>query len=320
MSSLGKLDCHGVTDVGRVRRTNEDQFLIADLNKSLLVHETSLAVEDHSRLFGSTQGQLLLVADGMGGQAAGKHAATLAVDTIIEYVLNSMHCFYRLRGADDETTLLQDLQAALAECNARLRADVESNPAHQGMGTTLTLGYITWPRFYVIHVGDSRCYVLRDARLQQITTDHTVAQQLVERGALTPEQADESRWSHVLWNAIGGDSRKLAPAIYKQQLKIGDTLLLCTDGLSGYLGDNEIAAILQRSGPARATCEQLVAAANAAGGQDNITVIVARFQELEQALHVDSRSEEVGDVADIEDAEAFPAAAALGAVTSSGGP
>lgn len=316
MSTLGKLECHGLSDIGRVRRTNEDQFLIADLNKALLVHETSMAVEDHSRLFGSTQGQLLLVADGMGGQAAGKHAATLAVDTIIEYVLNSMHCFYRLRGADDETTLLHDLQAALSECSARVRADVESNPAHEGMGTTLTLGYITWPRLYVIHVGDSRCYLFRDARLQQITTDHTVAQQLVERGALTPEQADESRWSHVLWNAIGGDSRKLAPDIYKQQLKIGDTLLLCSDGLSGCLGESELVAILQRNAPARATCEELVAAANEAGGKDNITVIVARFHDLEHSLQAEARSEHAADAADDQSAERVPAAAPLAASSS----
>jgi protein phosphatase len=303
----GKLDCHGLTDVGRVRHNNEDQFLIADLSKSLLVHETSLAVDDHSRLFGSTQGQLLLVADGMGGQAAGKRAATLAVDTIIEYVLNSMHCLYRLRAAEDETTLLQDLQAALAECTARVRADVELNPAHQGMGTTLTLGYITWPRFYVIHVGDSRCYLLRDSQLTQITTDHTVAQQLVERGALTPDQAEQSRWSHVLWNAIGGDSPKRAPDIYKQHLRIGDTLLLCTDGLSGFVSDSEIAALLLRNDPARTTCEQLVQAANNAGGKDNITVIVARFHALEEALQAETRSEQANEPPE-ELVEAAPAA------------
>jgi protein phosphatase len=295
MSTLGKLDCHGLSDVGRVRASNEDQFLIADVSKALLVHETSLAVEDHSRLFGSTQGQLLLVADGMGGQAAGKHAATLAVDTIIEYVLNSMHCFYHLRGSQDESTLVDDLQTALTKCSARVRADVRMNPSHQGMGTTLTLGYVTWPRFYCVHVGDSRCYLFRDGRLRQVTTDHTVAQQLVERGAMTPEQADESRWSHVLWNAIGDNSGKVAPDIYKEKLRIGDTLLLCTDGLSGYLSENEIVEILRRNESARAACEQLVAAANDAGGKDNITVIVARFQDLDQALHAESRSEQVAD-------------------------
>jgi protein phosphatase len=161
---------------------------------------------------------------------------------------------------------------------------VKLNPAHQGMGTTLTLGYITWPRFYVVHVGDSRCYRFRGGLLKQITTDHTVAQQLVERGAMTPEQAEESRWSHVLWNAISDNRGRLAPDIHKETLAIGDTLLLCTDGLSGFVSEGEIAAILKREGAARTTCEQLVAAANAAGGKDNITVVVARFQDAQTAL------------------------------------
>src|SRR5437763_9216083 len=115
----GKMDCFGLTDVGTAREANEDQFLIADLNKSMLIHQTSLQLEDHTRLFGGSQGKLLLVADGMGGHVAGQRASTLAVDTVTRYVLNTMSWFLRLEpGREDD--LQEELKTALERCQQRI--------------------------------------------------------------------------------------------------------------------------------------------------------------------------------------------------------
>src|SRR5207237_907095 len=141
----GKMDCYGLTDVGRVREVNEDQFLIADLNKSMLIHQTSLSHEDHTRLFGGSQGQLLLVADGMGGHAAGKQASTLAVQTLSHYVLNTMPWLFQLQE-HHEADLNEDLRAALEACQRRFEAEVAAVPERRGMGTTLTMAYVLWPR------------------------------------------------------------------------------------------------------------------------------------------------------------------------------
>jgi protein phosphatase len=278
----GKMDCHGMTDPGRVREVNEDQFLIADLNKSMLVHQSSLRLEDHTRLFGGTEGRLFVVADGMGGHAAGERASSLAVDTVTRYVLNTLPWFLRLQGGE-ENDLQEELKSALARCQDRIEAEASAHAERHGMGTTLTMAYLVWPRLYVVHAGDSRCYLLRGERIEQVTHDHTMAQKLVEAGALRPEEAESSRWSHMLWNCLGGGSHDLSVDLHKATLQVGDTLLLCSDGLSKCVPDKQIAQTLERGESAEAACRSLVAAANEAGGPDNITAIVAYFRTLEQA-------------------------------------
>jgi protein phosphatase len=161
------------------------------------------------------------------------------------------------------------------------------------MGTTLTLAYLLWPRLYVVHAGDSRCYLLRNARLHQITRDHTVAQRLVDQGILPAEEAEESRWSHVLWNCIGGGAQEMKPDVYKATLRLGDTLLLCTDGLSRCVPEKQIQQILESDRPAEETCKRLIATANAEGGPDNITVVVARFRETGAAVQKARQEEAV---------------------------
>jgi serine/threonine protein phosphatase PrpC len=300
----GKMDCYGLTNTGQKRPENEDQFLIADLNKSMLIHQTSLSHEDHTRLFGGSQGKLLLVADGMGGHADGQRASALAVQTLSNYVLNTMPWFYRLPecpGADME----EELKSALEECQRQVESAGEVEPSRRKMGTTLTLAYLLWPRLYVVHAGDSRCYLLRQSRLEQITHDHTVAQQMVDRGALNPADVEGSRFSHMLWNCIGGGSHDLNPDVYKAGLKIGDTLLLCSDGLSKVVSPADIREVLARPISAEAACEELVTRANAAGGPDNITVVVAHFRDTptteqaarERAAEVEETTEEIPVIA-----------------------
>jgi protein phosphatase len=269
------VDCFGMTDRGQVRRLNEDQFLIADLAKSLKVLQSSLSEEEHRRRFGDQHGKLLVVADGMGGVAGGEVASGLALETVTNYVLNTMPWFLMVQDGR-EHELEDELKAALEECQRRVGAAAEQSNLRR-MGTTLTMAYLLWPRLYVVHAGDSRCYLFRGGHGHQVTRDHTVAQQMVERGILSPEEADRSKWSHALWNCIGGGSHEINPDVYKATLQPGDTLLLCSDGLSKYLSVEQIAEHLRQHGSPEPAVRSLIDAANAAGGADNITVIVARL-------------------------------------------
>lgn len=274
----GSMDVFGATDVGRKRPNNEDHFFIADLNRSMKVHQTSLGLDHQTRLFGNSQAKVLAVADGMGGQAAGERASGAAIDAMVLYLLNTMHWLFQLDETSDDN-LLDDLKATLEHCQSRLRAESTAMPDRQGMGTTLTLAYLIWPRLYTVHVGDSRCYLFRSGRLEQLTRDHTLAERLVEQGALAKEEVAESRWRHVLWNVIGGDSDPVYPEVCRADLKIGDTVLVCSDGLTKHVSDARIRELLGRSAGAEETCQQLVRTANEAGGSDNVTVVVARFLE-----------------------------------------
>jgi protein phosphatase len=143
------------------------------------------------------------------------------------------------------------------------------------MGTTLTMGYIVWPQLYVVHAGDSRCYLYRDGCLDQVTTDHTFAQEFVEKGILSPDAADRSPFSHYLWNVIGGGEDTLAPQIYKRELLAGDKILFCTDGLTRCVSDEAICEVLQGRAAAQNSCENLLDRALRAGGPDDITALVA---------------------------------------------
>jgi protein phosphatase len=265
---------YGLTDIGKVRETNEDQFLIADLTKSMRVSQTSLSLDkEDRRLFGGSQGKLLLVADGMGGHEGGEQASRIAVEALTRYVLNVMRWLFRLEEDTDED-FQDDLKSAMEHCQEKVEAELEGQH-REAPGTTLTLGYVIWPRLYVVHVGDSRCYLWRDSKLKQITKDHTMAQRLVDDGNL--EEEETTPWSHVLWNVIGGGSEELAPEVYKAKLRRGDTLLLCTDGLTKHLSDEDLANLLGDGLSSRECTERLVARANDAEGSDNTTVVVARF-------------------------------------------
>jgi protein phosphatase len=269
-----RIECSAVSDPGQVRPTNEDQFLIGDLRKSLMIYQTSLSRQDHSRLIGDPQGRLLLVADGMGGMGGGRTASSVVVDTVVEYVVNVMPWFFRLDQAHEED-LRGELAAVVKRCEASLRQAAERGEGSPRMGTTLTLAYLLWPRAYVVHAGDSRCYLFRDGSLRQVTRDQTLAQRLAENRVLTPEQAEESSWRNVLWSAIGGAAEELRPEVYTLELEVGDALLLCTDGLTKHVPDREIASVLAARVSADDACRKLVGLANRAGGTDNVTVVLA---------------------------------------------
>jgi protein phosphatase len=165
----------------------------------------------------------------------------------------------------------------VVKCQEKIHAAAAAAPERAGMGTTLTMAYTLWPRAYVVHVGDSRCYLFRNKQLEQITRDHTVAQQLVEAGRLQPDEVESSRYSSVLWNALGGGSTEVSPEVYKMRLQPGDTMLLCTDGLTKHVDDARLLDLLTEEASNEEVAEKLVDAANSAGGTDNITAVMAWF-------------------------------------------
>ncbi|MCI0704462.1 MAG: protein phosphatase 2C domain-containing protein [Planctomycetia bacterium] len=269
------IESAGLTDIGRVRKNNEDHFLIAELSKRLRVTQTSLSGPQLSAWHAGVTGHLLVVADGMGGVAGGEVASGLAVETISWYVAKTMPWFYRYQDGR-EKELEAELRHAV-EAVEQTVSDVASQSHFRRMGTTLTLAYILWPRVYVVHAGDSRCYLHRGGKFVRMTKDHTIAQKAVDEGYMTEAQAAESTFAHTLWNCIGGGTEGVSPDLYHATLHPGDELLLCTDGVTRGLSDDAIRDILKRSPTAESATRALIDAANEAGGPDNITAVVARI-------------------------------------------
>lgn len=275
---LGTMDCHGLTDAGLVRRNNEDQFLIADLRKSVTIHHTSLSYDEETELHGGSQAKLLLVADGVGGSAAGERASSLALEGVVQYLLNAMHWLFRV-DSDRDDEFFRDLKSALSWSQEKIQHAAEANPQQAGMGTTLTMAYLVWPRAYFVHVGDTRAYLYRGSDLVQLTHDQTIAQMLADAGVISAEEVDDHPFHHVLGSLLGCDVNQLEPAVYKTELRYGDQLLLCTDGLPRHVDDERIVQILSSAGNSERACQELIAAANEGGGSDNITAVLARFSE-----------------------------------------
>lgn len=288
----GKIDTFGMTDQGKVRRRNEDQFLIAGLNKSMRLHQSSLSIDDNETLFGGSQGQLLMVADGIGGHAGGDRASQLAVQTATTYILNTMPWFFRLNPGNDEE-YREELVAALQSCQQTIAAESAAHPEDAGMGTTLTMGYLIWPKMYVMHVGDSRCYLQRGDKLRQITKDHTVKQQLIDAG-INEEVEDDCAelWANTLWNSLGADG-DTAPDVFRIDLQLGDSLLFCTDGLTKHVSDKTLQESLSGTDDAETVCRNLTHEANNEGGTDNITLVVVRFLDSEEALTEETGTEAI---------------------------
>jgi serine/threonine protein phosphatase PrpC len=273
-----RVDAFGCTDVGRVRVRNQDHYLIATLHRTLEIESTSIPIEMTQNFGRGAQALLLLVADGVGGGAGGEEASTQTLDTIVRYVAGSSRFFGWLeeRGLEDFRT---SLTFAVQWSHAALRdRTTDMSPELAGMASTLTMALVIWPRAFVSQVGDSRCYHLRSPELTQVTTDQTVARQLIDQGLLPEEAAEQSPLSHVLSQAIGHREPDVWPVLSELELRAGDTLLLCTDGLMKHVPDAQIAELLSTTTSASEAASALVGAALQAGGSDNVTVVAARFQ------------------------------------------
>jgi len=264
----------GLTDPGEARETNEDQFLIAQLVKALQVEQTSFPQPkvQHS----SDRCRLFVVADGMSGHAGGAKASALAIDSVETFMLETFKWFFELKG-NEEDKVLAEFHNALAHANARVLAEAAQHPKLRKMGTTLTLAYSLNDELFVAHVGDSRCYLFRNRVLYRLTSDHTLVQDLIRLGGLQPEDAARHHWRHVITNAVGCGSPEVKVEVHKVHLESGDKVLLCSDGLTTMLSEQEIARVLEKGVDPADSCRQLVARANEEGGKDNITVVLAHF-------------------------------------------
>ena len=213
--------------------------------------------------------QILVVADGVGGAAGGKIASGVAVRAVVEYLAEAVGCVQDL-DVDREQTFLDHLSHSVERGHERLK---EMFHTQGGPATTLTMVTLIWPRAYVIHVGDSRGYFLRGTKLKQFTRDQTMGDYLVDIGAVTEQHAQKAGLYNVLSSAVGGD---LVPSVGLVDLEEGDTLLLCTDGLTKHVPDERIVELL--SGPAESSAQALIDAALEGGGTDNVTVVVAKSE------------------------------------------
>jgi protein phosphatase len=269
-----KVKSCGLTDPGRVRTSNEDSFLVSELRKVMKVSQTNLP--QPPAWYSEERGHLFLVADGMGGHQAGERASALAVMAVEEFLLNTCKWFFQMHSPE-EKHLQEELCAAMRQADTRVLDEANRNPELHGMGTTLTLAYAMDSDLYVVHVGDSRCYLWRAGELHRMTQDHTLVQELVRRGALSAEEAVNHRWRHVITNTVGGSEPGIQAEVRKVTLQPGDVILLCSDGLTEGVSDERVAEVLAGEPEPQGACEQLVREANDQGGKDNITVIVARF-------------------------------------------
>jgi PPM family protein phosphatase len=266
----------GLTDRGRVRQKNEDQFLVAELQRVLLVGQSSVDGLNGARLGDSSQGWLLMVADGMGGLQHGELASSIVIEGMVRYAFAVMPWLIRYSQAS-ERELAEALREALDQTSQMIRATADTHGLDRRMGTTLTLAYVTWPQLHIAHVGDSRCYLFRSGALSRLTRDHTLAERLARENALPADAVQRSQFRNVLLNAVSGSGDAMSVELHSLELTPGDQLLLCSDGLHGQLSDQQIVQHLSRPADVETVASDLVTASNAAGGADNVTVVLAQF-------------------------------------------
>ena len=255
------------TDVGQVREHNEDNFLVADLSmrsRGLLEANRAAHVGPHGSLFA--------VCDGMGGAAAGEIASQLAVDIIYERMIDALDAGVALNRDDLARRLVRAVEAA----GLRIFQEAKVDRTRRGMGTTVTAAALVDNHLFFAQVGDSRGYILRGDHLVQVTRDQSLVNQLIEAGQLTEEEAETFEHNNIILQALGTADSVQVDLTYTE-LRKGDVLLLCSDGLSGMVRYEEIREVLRTFPEPLDACKQLTERANNAGGHDNITVIIVRF-------------------------------------------
>ena len=275
MTSQVRVDVFGLSRTGYVRPNNEDQLFIAKLTRSLETITTTLTPGDVPTRADEVN-YLLVVADGMGGHAAGEVASRMAISSLVGLALQLPDWIFFV---DEDhlpemewraRRLVQQIGSILVEQGAR-------DPALAGMGTTFSAARSLGRDLMIVHVGDSRVYLYRAGGLRRLTKDHTYAQMMVERGDLRAEDAAYSRLRHVLTNALGGASNPVHVDVDVLRLEDGDRLLLCSDGLTDLVDDEAIAEALSSMPLSQDACERLVQLALDLGGRDNITAVVAAY-------------------------------------------
>jgi serine/threonine protein phosphatase PrpC len=274
-----EIEVFGLSHIGKVRKSNQDRFLIATIHKRVNVVTSNL--EDTERLPQGEQrlAYLAMIADGVGGGTGGADASTTTLETVMQYVNDSMLVYYGAHADGDEFTEL--LQAAAM----RAHEAVLNRRREQGilgtMATTLTLFIGVWPTYYLLQLGDSRYYVWREGRLRQVTRDQTLAQDLVDDGVMTRAAAAKTPMANVLSSAIGGDTT--TPVVTRLHSDWHNVHFICSDGLTRHVSDERIAEVLGSMTSAKQASELLLQDALDGGGTDNITIIIGRAQPREPA-------------------------------------
>lgn len=258
-----RLELFGRTDVGQIREHNEDNFLVANLTTQV----RGLKDDMRSVTLGGN-GLVIGVCDGMGGAAAGEVASQLAVDVIYEQLLHG-------GAADARDDLARRLVGAIEYAGAQIFQEARADRSRRGMGTTATIAAFMDRRLFIGQVGDSRAYLLRRGRLSLLTRDQSLVNQLIEAGQLTEEEAETFEHNNIILQALGTAETVQVDLTY-HDFCLGDVLMLCSDGLSGMIRNEEIAEVLMSAASPLEACRELTDRANAAGGHDNITVIVVQ--------------------------------------------
>jgi protein phosphatase len=287
MSSLVRVDVSALSHKGHHRENNEDHFLVTKASRSLQTITTSLPEGDVPAQAEEVN-YVMVVADGMGGHAAGEVASRMAIATLIKMALEVPDWILRV---DDGyiRQIKQRSRSRVQKIGAMIVEQGQRDPALKGMGTTLTLARSMGRDLMITHVGDSRAYLLRGKKLHRLTRDHTYAQLLVDIGELAPDDVANSQHRHVLTNALGGSTEDVHVDTDRAVLSDGDRLLLCSDGLTDLVDDDTILRLLRDAAASKAACERLVQEALDRGGRDNVTVIVAEFRmptETPLATHI----------------------------------
>jgi serine/threonine protein phosphatase PrpC len=263
-----RVSVFGKTDLGRTRDHNEDTFLVADLSTG----NASLQPEVRNHQIGP-RGSLFMVADGMGGAAAGELASAMASDVIHRHMTTA----WAHEGNPAASRFAFRMREAVELANAEIYAYAREHPEVRGMGTTVTAAGIFGNDLYLAQIGDSRAYLVRGNEAIQLTKDQSLMQRLVDAGELTETEAEQSERRNIILQALGPDPRVKVDLTH-QPVRRGDTLILCSDGLSGLVRREEFADLAQQHRDPQALCAALIDLANERGGPDNITVITARFE------------------------------------------
>src|SRR3954469_17627996 len=262
----------GKTDVGRTREHNEDSFVVADLSTG----NATLQPEVRQHVAGP-RGSLFMVADGMGGAAAGEIASAMATEVVLEEMQRMW-----VEGVDrSPEAFARALKSAAKAANTRINSFALGHPEYRGMGTTATIAGLLRDTIYVAQIGDSRGYIVRDGVGIQITKDQSLMQKLIEAGELTEEEAEHSERRNIILQALGPSRRSRSTSRTQRGAagtRRGDALVLCSDGLSGQVTKDDIAKVVSSEPDLTNACRELIDRANANGGPDNITVIIARFE------------------------------------------
>ena len=274
-SSLVNVDMYGMSDRGLVRTNNEDHFLIVRGGRALETVYTNITQSPEPRLFEETV-YGFVVADGLGGQAAGEVASRQAIYTLLGLALHTSD--WQLRwGAKERMTVAARMHGRFRRVNAALLREATAHASLSGMSTTLTAAVTHGSDLIVGHVGDSRAYLLHQGKLKKLTHDHTLAQRLIDEDGLAPDDPLVLELRNVLLQALGSKESVCRPEVQEYSIADGDQLLLCTDGLTDMVDEDLIQAVLTEAASAKLACQSLVDLALSNGGRDNITVIVARF-------------------------------------------